>query len=288
MHLDKVVLGTAQLGEAYGIANHRGKLRRSEAFELLEYSWKSGVRHFDTAQAYQTEKLIGDFVRSHGLQAEIKLTTKVPVVSSDLGAASQIERAIDESLARLKVDQLEVVFLHNPSHVNVEILDRLSCSELLTGRIVKALGLSVYSPQEVIPAQSLNLVLAYQFPYSLVDRRFENIRMTPSLRFARSIFLQGVLATGGSLVKSAPSEIVDFHRRYHDILSKQGVDPLCLALHFVRDSKCCDHYLVGVVSSLELKQILERLELPKMAQVWDEINKEIGATTPQILDPRKW
>ena len=60
-----LILGTAQLGMAYGAANRRGMLSDFQARELLESAWDAGIRWFDTARAYgESERRLGEFFRS--------------------------------------------------------------------------------------------------------------------------------------------------------------------------------------------------------------------------------
>ena len=63
------VLGTAQLGLAYGRTNAVGNLSDEAALDLLEAAYASGVREIDTARAYGlSEQRIGEFVRVHGVR----------------------------------------------------------------------------------------------------------------------------------------------------------------------------------------------------------------------------
>ena len=48
----KMVLGTAQFGMDYGIANVNGKPKHKQIFDILDIAWEKGVRRFDTAPDY--------------------------------------------------------------------------------------------------------------------------------------------------------------------------------------------------------------------------------------------
>ena len=49
---DKMILGTAQFGMDYGIANVSGKPKKKEVFGIIDHAWEKGVRRFDTAPSY--------------------------------------------------------------------------------------------------------------------------------------------------------------------------------------------------------------------------------------------
>ena len=51
-----MVLGTAQFGMDYGIANLMGKPTRKDVLSILALAWEKGVRRFDTAPGYGSEK----------------------------------------------------------------------------------------------------------------------------------------------------------------------------------------------------------------------------------------
>jgi len=65
---DKMVLGTAQFGMDYGIANVSGKPTKKEIFKILLFAWEKGIRNFDTAPGYGSEKVLGEFIVAHKLQ----------------------------------------------------------------------------------------------------------------------------------------------------------------------------------------------------------------------------
>lgn len=55
---DRIILGTAQLGLAYGRRRGAGPLGEREAEEILEAAWDAGFRLFDTAEAYGDRKSV--------------------------------------------------------------------------------------------------------------------------------------------------------------------------------------------------------------------------------------
>ena len=75
--LQKIVLGTAQFGMDYGIANVSGQPTKSEVFKILEMAWHHGIRIFDTAPGYESEVLLGEFITVHGLEKDAILLTKI-------------------------------------------------------------------------------------------------------------------------------------------------------------------------------------------------------------------
>ena len=72
----------------------------------------AGYRHFDSAQAYKNEQMLGDAWVASGLEREeLFLTTKIWL---DNFPAGRLKRSIDESLKKLQTDYIDLLLLHFP------------------------------------------------------------------------------------------------------------------------------------------------------------------------------
>jgi diketogulonate reductase-like aldo/keto reductase len=88
-------------------------LRGAAATRLVAGAIEAGYRHIDTAAAYDNEAAVGEGLRASGLpRDEIFLTTKV--WPTDL-AEGDLQRALEASLNRLAVDQVDLALIHWPS-----------------------------------------------------------------------------------------------------------------------------------------------------------------------------
>ena len=110
---------------------------------ILPQALKTGFRHVDTAQMYNNEAAVGDVVHASGIpRTDIFLTTKVWVdrVGHDAFIAS-----VDESLARLKTDHVDLLLLHWPQS-RMPLADRIGAmNELRRAGKVKHIGVSNFS-----------------------------------------------------------------------------------------------------------------------------------------------
>ena len=87
---------------------------------------KAGYRHIDTARKYGTERAVGEAMRASGLpRADIFLTTKV---SHENLRAGDFARSVDESLAALKADYVDLLLVHwpNPAIASAETMPALA------------------------------------------------------------------------------------------------------------------------------------------------------------------
>ena len=87
-------------------------LRGRDCARLVEQAIRIGYRHIDTAQMYDNEGEVGEGVRASGMRSEVMVTTKV---QPTLLAPRDLERSVKESLARLKLDVIDLLLIHWPN-----------------------------------------------------------------------------------------------------------------------------------------------------------------------------
>ncbi len=128
---NKIGFGTAPLGNMFR------DIPQDEALATVEAAWNAGIRYFDTAPFYGAglaESRLGEVLSGYN-RDEFALSTKVGRLILDEeeekseglfnhGRANKVAtdytadatlRSIEESLARLKTDRLDFVFIHDTS-----------------------------------------------------------------------------------------------------------------------------------------------------------------------------
>lgn len=102
--IPKLGFGTGRIGDKTSLDAYS---------ERVAHALKLGYRHIDTAWKYKTEKGVGDGIRYSSVpRKDIFLTTKV---SHEYLRADDFARMVDESLANLKVDYVDMLMIHWPS-----------------------------------------------------------------------------------------------------------------------------------------------------------------------------
>lgn len=286
----ELVLGTAQLGSDYGIANSVGKPSRLEAYKILELAWKKGIRRFDTAPGYDSEEILGDFCTAHGIGKDIRVLTKVSCLSGTKDWQGALEKSVAKSLKRTKVDQIETVFFHHPEDTQLLTSRQDAIQDVTEKNPINWLGLSVYTREqvEVLGGRTLEK-LAVQFPYNVIDRRFENGSRRMGQRYARSILLQGILAAE-KLKPDAPCEAKAIHKLFHSTMNQSGYESIRFALRFLNTSSVCDYCLIGAENMTQLAIVTD---------IWKDIvphnfdycrfsSEVVERIAPEWLDPRVW
>lgn len=87
-------------------------LRGKDCVRLVEQAIAAGYRHIDTAQMYENEREVGEGVRASGLRDKVFITTKV---TPENLRAGDLERTTKESIARLGVDNVDLLLIHWPN-----------------------------------------------------------------------------------------------------------------------------------------------------------------------------
>lgn len=93
----------------FGTSTMAGPLSAAAVIAALH----AGYRHIDTARKYGTERVVADAIEASGVPREdIFLTTKV---SHENLRADDFARSVDESLAALRVDHVDLLLVHWPN-----------------------------------------------------------------------------------------------------------------------------------------------------------------------------
>lgn len=89
------------------------ELRGRTCARVVEQALKLGYRHIDTAQIYENEREVGEALRASGVRRnEVFVTTKVWTTHF---APNDLERSVRESLARLRLSEVDLLLLHWPN-----------------------------------------------------------------------------------------------------------------------------------------------------------------------------
>lgn len=111
-------------------------LSPDQAERSVTAALKAGYRLIDTANAYVNERAVGRAIRRSGVpREEIFVTTKLWV-----SEYSRAEQAIDETLARLGLDYVDLLLLHQPYGDYLHAYQAMEAA-LAAGK-VRSIGLS--------------------------------------------------------------------------------------------------------------------------------------------------
>ena len=118
----------------------RGETARQNVCLALE----AGFRHVDTAQMYENEAEVGQGILDSGVpRQEIFITTKVNTNVMRNGQEA-VRKSIDESLAKLKTNYIDLLLIHWPVKDCVKNTWQVMEDYVRQGR-VKSIGVSNFN-----------------------------------------------------------------------------------------------------------------------------------------------
>jgi uncharacterized protein len=92
---------------------------------LVKRSFEMGIRHFDTAWGYQkgrNEEMVGSVIKELKARDQVIIATKVPPAKPEIMdqmgeklVEEEFLSRLDQSLARLQTDQVDILYIHNVS-----------------------------------------------------------------------------------------------------------------------------------------------------------------------------
>jgi aryl-alcohol dehydrogenase-like predicted oxidoreductase len=293
--VSRLVLGTAQLGMSYGIANVTGPPTGQQARELISEAWKGGVRCFDTAQAYgDSEAVLGAALAALGIRGEEpRIITKL-APGLDPCDDSRLRAAVDASCDRLGVQRLWGLMLHREEWL-MHWEDGLGASlRRLQGQgRVRYLGASVYGVDAARAAMENPDVDLIQVPCNAWDARmreagvFESAKRRDKLCFVRSIYLQGLLTLPVAQVERWLPAAAETARRWHAAASACGVSPKVLAFRFALAIGA--PLVVGAETAAQVQENVELLLVPPLTERdIRRIRRAMGSIPEEVLLPSLW
>ena len=161
-----VGLGAMSFASVYGGAED------AESEATIARALEIGVTFIDTANIYgsgHSEEVVGRAIA--GRRAEVVLATKFGGGGgAGLGRRDRVRPALEESLARLGTDYVDLYYLHrvDPSTPIEETVGAMA--DLVSAGLVRYLGLSEAAPETVRRAHVTHPITALQTEYSLFSR----------------------------------------------------------------------------------------------------------------------
>ena len=262
----KIVLGTAQFGSAYGIANKTGIVSEKDIKKILNFAYQSNINMIDTAMDYgDSENRLG----KNNLN-KFNLITKLSSLNLNVeNIQNEIKFKVKRSLDNLKVNKLYGLLLHRPEQLlsikGDQIIEAILC--LKSSGLISQIGISIYSPEILESLISKLKIDLIQVPYNILDNRIDCSGWLDKLRdlnieiHARSIFLQGLLLMKYDKLPK------DYFRNHQDLIdwyewqkNNSEADPYETCLKYVLDNPKIDKVLVGVDNIFQMMQLVETVK----------------------------
>jgi aryl-alcohol dehydrogenase-like predicted oxidoreductase len=291
----RLVLGTAQHGMQYGIANKTGQPAFHTVESMVAEAWIQGVREFDTAQAYgESESVLGRVLSSLGITRQARVISKLhPML--DHQDSNALGSALQQTLARLGQARLYGLMLHRENLLDLwDAGLNETLNSFVDSGLVEHIGVSVYTPQAAVRALERSDIDLVQMPSNILDRRFEKAGVLREAQrcgkqiYIRSVFLQGLLLMSVDDLPESMQFAISVLERLEDFSRETGFSQKQLALGYVRSVYPAQKVVLGCET---LQQVTDNLklwstELPE--EIIAALRGEFKNIDEKIINPSLW
>lgn len=313
----KFGLGGVPLGNEFAVVTDK------DAYAILEAAWTAGIRYYDVSPWYG----LGLAERRYGSFLHNKKRTEY-VISSKVGkllkasktaknrelfpfspspndvifdyTASGVRRSIEDSLQRLGIDSLDIVFVHDISSDNkllptswqeqFDIAKKGAFPELTRMReegLIKGWGIGVNTPAPILrvlnEADPDVCLMASQ--YSLIDHKNALDQLFPAVRRKNASLVVGSSLNAGFISGSPrynygkdsykiPTEFLDKRKKLRQVAANHGVDLRTAALQFSASPDVAAALIVGASSEQQILADYTSMQTKIPSEFWTELKVE--------------
>jgi aryl-alcohol dehydrogenase-like predicted oxidoreductase len=290
LNINKIVLGTVQLGLDYGINNTVGKPKFEDAIDLLLHAYNSGIRILDTAQVYgKSQKIIGQY---HQLYPHQRFNVISKFLNENLVGDGLID-TVNHDISSLNVDYLYGYMFHSFSdyyNSNKQINELLLLKEI---GLIKKIGVSIYTNEEFKTVNDDARIDFIQLPFNLLDNSFVKGELISAAKkkrkevHLRSVFLQGLFFKERDRLPQNLLPLKPYLMQIDEIAARKGMRIEELALNYVGQNDEVDFILMGVDSKEQLDKNLSTIDKTIENSVRNEID-QIKVKETELLNPVNW
>jgi D-threo-aldose 1-dehydrogenase len=310
----KFAMGGVPLGNEFSVVTDK------DAYAAIEAAWSAGVRYYDMAPWYGlglAERRFGSFLHDKK-RDEFVISSKVgKLLKASKNAknhqyfpfspspndivfdytASGVRRSIEDSLQRLGIDSLDIVFVHDLSSDNkylptawqeqFAIAQKGAFPELTRMReegLIKGWGIGVNTPEPIMRllqvAEPDICLLASQ--YSLIDHKNALDQIFPAARAKGVSFVIGSSLNAGFISGSPrynygkesykiPPAFIEKRKRLREVAGNYGVDLRTAALQFSSAPDVAAALVVGVKNEQQILADYTSMQTKIPAEFWTEL-----------------
>ncbi|MGN2386210.1 aldo/keto reductase [Pseudomonas viridiflava] len=309
-------MGGTQIGNIFA------PISDEQADLVLQAAWNAGVRFYDTSPFYGfglSEYRLGRFLRGKD-PADYVISTKVGRVLTAAGGARQdhaiwkspapfnyrydytaagARRSVEDSLQRLGLPRIDIVFIHDLSPDNTELEGgweaayriartgaMVELEKMRDEGLIKAWGFGVNTPNAVVQAMGSDdptpdiVLLACQ--YSLIDHS-EALRNTfPALHRKGTSVVVGTPLNDGFLggrnrynfSLELPAGAVEKRKRIMAVAARHGIDIHTAALQFAAAHPQVSAIIPGARSPGQIMSNVQAMKVGIPAAFWAELKSQ--------------
>jgi aryl-alcohol dehydrogenase-like predicted oxidoreductase len=246
MSASKLILGTANFINPYGLYQKDFKIIQSELDKIISLSLKNNVTTIDTAIHYGKPY---DILQLQKKFQKFKIINKIKPNEKEL---QELDLKFTDTLLlhidpRQKYDTnylIKLLLITKKRKPNINV------------------GVSIYDESD-IESDVYDVCDLVQLPVSVLDKTLLETGFVERLKsmniqiHSRSIFLQGILLNDPKTLKKNIGSLVPSITKFQAFCREKNYSPLQVCLNFVLTNNLIDFSICGFNSYAELKQLIQ-------------------------------
>ena len=313
----KFGLGGVPLGNEFAVVTDK------DAYAILEAAWSAGIRYYDVSPWYGlglAERRYGSFLHNkkrseYVISSKVGKLLKASRTAKNRGlfpfspspndvifdyTSSSVRRSIEDSLQRLGIDSLDIVFVHDISSDNkllptswqeqFDIAAKGAFPELTRMReqgLIKGWGIGVNTPEPILrvlgEADPDVCLMASQ--YSLIDHKNALNQLFPAVRRKNASLVVGSSLNAGFISGSPrynygkesykiPPDFLEKRKKLREVAANHGVDLRTAALQFSASPDVAAALVVGASSEQQILADYTSMQTKIPAEFWAELKAQ--------------
>jgi len=281
------IIGTAQLGQKYGIANTSNLNSKYLTQKFIEEACTLNFNSFDTAASYgNSESLIGNGIKN--LNKKINIYTKIPKLKNK--NILEAKEKFGQSLKKLKLSNIEGLLIHNPSDWQTKGMKEFSIY-LRESKIINKFGLSIYEKKQIPNDQLINLI---QVPGNIFNQDLISSKELTSFNnqggtvIIRSIFIQGLLFLKDEKLPENLLPLLEPINKFKDLANISNVSIESLAIKTVQSICPYGKLVLGCDNVKQLRALSNATNENISNNILQKAINLGKKYSSKLWDPRNW
>ena len=284
---DAFIIGTAQLGQKYGIANTSNLNSKYLAQKFIKEAINLKFNSFDTAASYgKSESLIGNVIKN--LNKNVIIYTKIPKLKNR--KILEAKEKFEQSLKRLRLLNIEGLLMHNPDDWKIKGMKEFSIN-LRSAKVITKFGLSIYDKKQIPNDELIDLI---QVPGNIFNQKIisskelENFNNQGGTVIIRSVLIKGLLFLKNKELPKSLLPLLEPINKFRNLADSSNISIQSLAIKTVQSICPFGKLVIGCDNVKQLKALSKTADENINKDILDEAI-DLGKNYPSNLwDPRSW
>ena len=276
-----------------------------EVDEIIFTALEGGINHFDHADIYgggDSEKLFGDFLKRHPEQRDNMIVqTKCGIRPGRYDFSyDHIIEAVNGSLSRLGVEQIDMLLLHRPDTLMEPEQVAKAFDELESSGKVKVFGVSNHNPMqiELLKTAVKQPIAANQLQLSITESGMFTSGINVNMKNPESVMHDGSVLEysrinkitiqawspfqagffGGVFIGS--DKFPELNKKLTELAGKYGITENGMAAAWIMRHPAGIQVIAGTMNPAHLKDVIEGASIDLSREDWYEIYRAAGHRLP--------